>query len=290
MVNLEGKVAIVTGGGRGLGRVEALQLAELGAAVVINEWGGTAQSRACAREVVEEIERRGGRATEVFGDCAGEDTAASLLRTALDRYGDLHILVNNAGFCRDRMLFNLPQEDFDAVVRVHLRGHFVNMQAACRYWREKSKAEGAPVYGRLISTASESFMIAPPTQPNYAAAKAGIVALTGAAAKTMAKYGVTANSICPRARTDMTGHSATFAAPEDGGFDTYAPEHVAPLVGYLASPAAAHLSDQVFVVWGRQISLVEPARIGREFAAECAWTPDSVAAQLADCVANLQTA
>jgi 3-oxoacyl-[acyl-carrier protein] reductase len=200
-----------------------------------------------------------------------------MIQTAIDTFGDLNILVNNAGFCRDRMIFTMSEEEFDSVIRVHLKGHFCGIRHATEYWRGKGKAEGS-VYGRIISTASEAFIFASVGQPNYAAAKAGIVAMTGSAAQAMAKYGVTANTFMPRARTQMTMTGPTaviFQKPEDG-FDNFAPENAAPLVGYLASPAAGNISGNVFVVWGQQIAVVERPGRSAEFNNEGAWDYKSV--------------
>jgi NAD(P)-dependent dehydrogenase (short-subunit alcohol dehydrogenase family) len=175
-------------------------------------------------------------------------------------------MVNNAGFCRDKTLFGMSDEEFDSVVRVHLRGHFVNMRNATKYWRGKAKA-GEQVYGRLISTGSEAAIFASAGQANYGPAKAGIVAMTMGAAQLMIKYGVTCNVIMPRARTDMTNAGLTaelFAAPEQG-FDAFNPENVAPLVGYLASPEAGHISGEVMVVWGQQVDIIQRPSFGPRF-------------------------
>jgi 3-oxoacyl-[acyl-carrier protein] reductase len=283
---LAGKVAVVTGAARGLGRAEALELARLGARVVVNDLGvagdGSGRDESAARAVVDEIAAQGGDAVPHFGDVAAWDDARALVATAIERFGDLHILVNNAGFLRDRMLFNMSEDEFDSVIRVHLKGHFCTMRFASEHWRNQAKATGSPVYGRIINTSSEAFIFGSPGQPNYAAAKAGIVALTMSAAQVLERYGVTANAIMPRARTRMndTGTlAAMFAKPEDG-FDTYAPENVAPLVGFLASPAAARVSGYVLVVYAKQITLVGAPRLDPSFESPEAWTFDSVGATL----------
>lgn len=284
MSELDGKVAIITGGGAGLGREHALLLAKMGARVVINDLGGSPAGEEPARQTVEEIKAAGGEATAYFGDCADWGVTEGLLKTAVDTYGDLNILVNNAGFCKDAMLFNMTEQEFDSVVRVHLKGHFCNMRHAAKYWRDKSKADGAPVYGRMISTSSEAFLFGSVGQPNYASAKAGIVAITMGAAQALFKAGVTANVICPRARTAMTSTgpiAAMFEKPESG-FDYFAPEHISPLVGYLASPRAANVSGEVFVVWGKQISVVQRPTVGPNFDSKEAWTVDGVADHLGD--------
>ncbi|MBP9712499.1 MAG: SDR family NAD(P)-dependent oxidoreductase [Sterolibacterium sp.] len=284
MSELDGKVAIITGGGAGLGREHALCLAKMGARVVINDLGGSPAGEEPARKTVEDIKAAGGQAVAHFGDCADWGKTEELFKTAINTFGDLNILVNNAGFCRDAMLFNMNEQDFDAVVRVHLKGHFCNMRHAAKYWRDKAKADNAPVYGRLISTSSEAFLFGSVGQPNYAAAKAGIVAMTMGAAQALFKSGVTANVICPRARTAMTSTgpiAAMFEKPE-AGFDYFAPEHISPLVGYLASPRAAQVSGEVFVVWGKQISVVQRPTVGPNFDSADAWSVDGVAQHLGD--------
>ena len=207
MGDLTGKVAVITGAGRGLGREEAIQLAKQGARVVINDIG-LPDAIEAAQSAVEEIKSFGGEAMAVYGDCADSADAENLLKTTLDSYGDMNIMINNAGFCRDKTIFGMSDEEFDSVVRVHLRGHFVNMRNATKYWREKAKA-GDEVYGRLISTSSEAALYGSAGQPNYAAAKAGIVAMTMGAAQLLIKYGITANVIMPRALTDMTAGGQT---------------------------------------------------------------------------------
>jgi NAD(P)-dependent dehydrogenase (short-subunit alcohol dehydrogenase family) len=257
MGDLTGKVAIITGAGRGLGREEALQLAQQGARIVISDID-LPNAREAAHATAEEIQQMGGEAIVVLGDCADTNDAANLFKTALDTWGDVNILVNNAGFCRDQTIFGMDDEQFDSVVRVHLRGHFVNMRNATKYWRGKAKG-GDPVYGRLISTSSEAAIFGSAGQANYGPAKAGIVAMTMGAAQLMIKYGVTCNVIMPRARTDMTNTGATaeiFAAPDEG-FDAFNPENVAPLVGYLCSPEAGNISGEVMVVWGGRVNIVQ---------------------------------
>lgn len=258
MGDLTGKVAVITGAGRGLGREEAIQLARQGARVVINDINRP-EAEEAAHSAVEEIKGFGGEATAVFGDCADSNDAENLLRTTLDTYGDLNIMVNNAGFCRDKTIFGMSDDEFDSVVRVHLRGHFVNMRNVTAYWRGKAKA-GEEVYGRLISTSSEAAIYGSAGQPNYAAAKAGIIAMSMGAAQLLIKYGITCNVIMPRALTDMTSSGQTaemFQPPADGGFHAFDPGNVAPLVGYLASPEADKISGEVMVVWGNEVSILQ---------------------------------
>ncbi|MGP4049304.1 3-oxoacyl-ACP reductase [Streptomyces sp. 2A115] len=268
---LEGRSAIVTGAGRGLGRAEALELARLGAAVVVNDFGQPGRdgsgdaSAAPAEQVAAEIRTAGGRAVAHTGDVADHQQARELVELAVAEFGQLDILVNNAGILRDRMVFSMSEDEWDSVIRVHLKGHFNTTHFASAHWRARSKAAGTPVYGRIVNTSSEAFLAGSAGQPNYAAAKGGIVGLTTSTALALAKYGVTANVICPRARTRMTAD--VFAGQEgpEGRLDPLAPEHVAPLVGYLASPAAAHVNGQLLVVHGGMVAVVERPRVAAKF-------------------------
>ena len=270
---LDGKVAIVTGAGRGLGREEVLDLAAHGARVVINEVDRP-DAKAAAHATAEQIIDMGGEALVVLGDCADSADAGALMTKTLAEYGDMNIMVNNAGFLRDKTIFGMSDDEFDSVVRVHLRGHFVNMRNATQHWRNQAKASaesGNTPYGRLISTSSEAVLYGSAGQPNYAAAKAGIIAMTMGAAQLMQRYGVTCNVIMPRAETDMTNSGPTaamFAAP-DSGFHHFDPANVAPLVSYLASPEAAHISGEAFIVWGNQVNVLQrptvlPAHVNPE--------------------------
>jgi NAD(P)-dependent dehydrogenase (short-subunit alcohol dehydrogenase family) len=274
-LTLTGRVAIVTGAGNGLGRAESLALAGAGARVVLNDLPGDA-----VQEVAAEIRAAGGQAVVAAGDVGQWPTGERLVATALREYGRLDILVNNAGVLRDRMIFTMSAEEWDTVIRVHLRGHFVTTRFATAYWREASKQAGGPVYGRIVNTSSEAFLLGSAGQPNYAAAKAGIAALTVTTARSCARYGVRANAICPRARTAMT---AGLMGPPPGGLDPLAPEHVGPLVVYLASPAAETINGEVFVVHGGVAAVMEPPRIRATFQAGSAdgmWTLASVHAAL----------
>jgi 3-oxoacyl-[acyl-carrier protein] reductase len=218
------------------------------------------------------------------GDVGEWSAGQRMLACALDAFGGLDILVNNAGLVRDRMIFTMSEQEWDLVLRVHLRGHFVTTRLATAYWREASKQAGGPIYARIVNTSSEAFLLGSAGQPNYAAAKAGITALTVTTARSCARYGVRANAICPRARTSMTAE--LMGAPPDGPVDPLAPEHVAPLVTYLASPAAAAINGEVFVVHGGVAAVMEPPTIRATFlaaehgSADGMWTLDSVSRAL----------
>ena len=265
-LSLEGRVAVVTGAGAGLGRAEAEALAAAGAHVVLNDLPGAAE------EAAESIRATGGEATVVPGDVGERSTADALLAATAEKLGRLDIVVNNAGVTRDRMLFNMSDEEWDQVIRIHLRGHFLLSRNAASHWRSVAKQTEAPTYGRLVNTASEAFLSGSPGQPNYAAAKAGIAALTLSEARGLSRLGVTANAICPRARTAMT--AGVFGESDGSGADVdpLSPAHVAPLVAYLASPAAARINGQVFVVYGGMVALLAAPVVEQRFdAAGATW-------------------
>ncbi|MEU0894000.1 SDR family oxidoreductase [Streptomyces massasporeus] len=272
-----GRVVVVTGAGRGLGRAHALAFAAEGARLVVNDLGvgldGTPEPDGPATRVVEEIRAAGGEAVAHGGDIATAEGAASLVRTALETYGRLDTLVNNAGFLRDRMLVNLDEDDFDAVVRVHLKGHFLPLRHAAAHWRSEAKAGRRPE-ARIINTSSGAGLLGSVGQGNYSAAKAAIVALTLVAAAELRRYGVQVNAIAPAARTRMTERTFadTMTAP-DSGFDAMAPENVSPLVVWLGSPASAGVTGRVFEAEGGRITVMEGWRPGPSTDRDGRWTP-----------------
>ncbi|WP_198966442.1 3-oxoacyl-ACP reductase [Mycobacterium shottsii] len=279
VTDLSGRVAVVTGAAAGLGRAEAVGLARLGATVVVND----IDSALDASDVIDEISAVGAKAIAVAGDISQRATADELIATA-DGLGGLDVVVNNAGITRDRMLFNMTDEDWDQVIAVHLRGHFLLTRNAATYWRQKAKAAGGSIFGRLVNTSSEAGLVGPVGQANYGAAKAGITALTLSAARALGRYGVCANAICPRARTAMTAD--VFGAAPDvaaGEIDPLSPEHVVTLVQFLASPAAAAVNGQLFIVYGPQVTLVAAPTAERKFSADGpAWEPDQLTNTLHD--------
>ncbi|UNS98917.1 SDR family oxidoreductase [Streptomyces tubbatahanensis] len=258
----EGRVVVVTGAGRGLGRAHALAFARAGARVVVNDLGvaldGETGAETPAAQVAAEIRAEGGEAAVSTDDVADSAGAASLVRTALDHFGRLDTLVNNAGFLRDRMLVNLDEDDWDAVVRVHLKGHFLPMKHAAAYWRAETKAGRTP-QARVVNTSSGAGLLGAVGQGNYTAAKAGIAALTLVAAAEFGRYGAQVNAVAPAARTRMTeqAFAEDMAAPTDGAFDAMAPENVSPLVVYLGSAASAGVTGRVFEAEGGRITVMD---------------------------------
>jgi len=295
---LDGKIAIVTGAGRGIGRGEARLLAAEGAQVVVNDVGAAPEGEGTdatpAQAVVDEIVADGGRAVANADDIASWDGAERLVAQAVDTFGRLDILVNNAGILRDSMSFNMDEAAWDSVIRVHLKGHFAPCHFAARHWRARGKAGEADLRGRIINTASESGLFGNAGQANYAAAKSGIVSMTVVLARELAKYGVTANAIAPRARTRLTatvGGADSFMAPKEGEYDPWDPDNIAPTVGFLASDAAADISGQVFVVWGARVYLMAPWQLAATLdRGDARWTVDELIAQKDDLFADRSSA
>ncbi|HEY8215890.1 MAG TPA: SDR family NAD(P)-dependent oxidoreductase, partial [Acidimicrobiia bacterium] len=248
MGELDGKVAIVTGAGRGLGRAHARALAAGGASVVVNNRSGDV-----ADAVVAEIASSGGRAVAHTGDVADWATAEELVATALDAFGDVHVLVNNAGLTRDRMSFKMTEDEWDEVVRVNLKGHFAPARFTAAHWREAGSAEGR----RIVNTASEGGLFPAQGHANYSASKAGVVGLTLELAAELVRYGATVNAVAMRARTRMTEKVDMFAKPESGP-DPYDPAHAANLVRWLCGPDAGDVTGQVLLVIGRRVGVVGP--------------------------------
>jgi NAD(P)-dependent dehydrogenase (short-subunit alcohol dehydrogenase family) len=287
----EGRVVIVTGAGRGIGRGHALEFARQGAKVVVNDLGaeadGQGSSEGPAGEVVDAIRAMGGEAIANGEDVADWEGSGRLVKGALDTWGRLDVMVNNAGFLRDRMFASGSVEEWDAVIRVHLRGHFCTSRHAAGYWRGQVKA-GNPVDARIINTSSGAGLQGSVGQSTYSAAKAGIAALTLVQAAEMGRYGVTANAIAPAARTRMTEaiFAETMQKPEDGSFDEMAPENVAPLVVWLGSPESKDVTGRVFEVEAGRISVADGWRKGPEVDKGARWEPDEVGAAVKDLLAK----
>ncbi len=255
----EGRVAIVTGAGRGIGREHALLLAHQGAKVVVNDLGGAMDGEGSdltpAQSVVEEIKAMGGEAIANGDDISDWDGAERMVQSAIDTFGGLDILINNAGILRDRMLTNMTEAEWDAVIKVHLKGTFAPARHAASYWRDRSKA-GETNVGRIINTSSPSGIYGNVGQTNYGAAKAGIASFTIIAAKELGRYGVTVNCIAPAALTRLTENLGMGQAPEEIK-EQMSPAHIAPVVSWLASPESSHVTGRIFDVSGRMLSVSE---------------------------------
>ena len=284
----DGRVVIVTGAGRGLGRAHALEFARQGAKVVVNDLGvgldGRDGSTAPAQEVVTEIVKAGGEAVADHHDIASWDGAAALVQAAVDAFGKLDVLVNNAGFLRDRMLVNLSEQDWDDVVRVHLKGHFLMLRHAGAHWRDQYKF-GNLNDARVVNTSSGAGLLGSVGQGNYAAAKAGIAALTIQAAAELGRYGVTVNAIAPAARTRMTeGAFSDMMARPDAGFDAMAPENVSPLVVWLGSDRSRAVTGRVFEVEGGRVGVADGWQHGPVADKGARWEPEELDAVVADLI------
>jgi NAD(P)-dependent dehydrogenase (short-subunit alcohol dehydrogenase family) len=275
---LEGKVAIVTGSGRGIGREHALALARAGAKVVVNDLGGSLGGEGAdatpAQEVVAEIEALGSEAVADGENVADFEAARRLVAHAVDAFGRLDILVNNAGILRDRMLVNMEESEWDAVIAVHLKGHFAPTRHAAAHWRDRAKA-GEDVRARVINTSSPSGVFGNVGQANYGAAKAGIAAFTMIAAQELGRYGVTVNCIAPNARTRMT-ESAFDLPDDDGGFDPLAPVNNTPIVVALCADAAQGITGQVFHIFGGAVNMLQSWSPGELFARDDGWDAEEL--------------
>lgn len=281
----EGRVAIVTGAGQGIGRAHALAFAAEGAHVVVNDFDTNS-----AHAVADEIVAAGGKAVPVVSDVADWDAGKDMIAGAVDTFGGLDIIVNNAGFVRDRMLVAMSEDEWDAVVRVHLKGHFVTLHHAAAYWRGESKA-GRERTARIINTSSGAGLFGSVGQGNYVAAKAGITALTIQAAAELAGYGVTANAIAPSARTQMTmgageAMAAQMAAPADGSFDAMDPANISPLVVWLGSPESGGVTGRVFEVEGGKVTVIDAFQRSAEQDKGSRWVPGELGAVVEELLAK----
>ena len=271
---LEGRVAIITGAGGGLGAAHARVFASEGCAVVVNDINQEA-----AQAMVDEITAAGGRAAVNASDITNYNDSLNAVTQAIEAFGDLHIVLNNAGINRDRMFASMTEEEWDAVMAVHLKGHFCISSHAVHYWRGRSK-EGAQVDARIINTTSGAGLQGSIGQSNYAAAKAGIAALTLNQAAELGRYGITANAVAPSARTAMTSAvpemAARMAKPEDGSFDHFAPENVSNLLAWLASPAGSEVTGRVFEAEGGRICICDGWRTTEGVDRGAAWAPAEI--------------
>ena len=280
---LEGKVAIVTGAGRGIGREHALALADAGAKVVVNDLGGSLSGQGSderpAEEVANEIRARGGEAAADYENVADFAAAERMVQHAIEAFGRLDILINNAGILRDRMLVNMTEEEWDAVINVHLKGHFAPTRHAAAYWREQSKA-GETVRARVINTSSPSGVFGNVGQANYGSAKGAIASFTLIAAQELARYGVTVNCLAPNARTRMTEETfGELAAPEEG-FDPLDPANIAPIVVALCADDAQEITGQCFFLFGGAVNMLRPWDAGELIATDGRWDAADFLAKL----------
>jgi NAD(P)-dependent dehydrogenase (short-subunit alcohol dehydrogenase family) len=285
MALLDGKVAIVTGAGRGIGREHALALAKEGAKVVVNDLGGSTagegQDATPAQSVADEIKALGGEATANYDNVADFQGAGNMVKQAVGDFGRLDILINNAGILRDRMLVSMTEDEWDAVIAVHLKGHFAPTQHAASYWREQSKA-GNQINGRVINTSSPSGVFGNVGQSNYGAAKAGIAAMTIILAQELGRYGVTVNCLAPNARTRMTENIfAGMDAPE-GGYDPLDPANISPVVVALCSDAAQSITGQCFFIYGGSVNVLKPWDSGTLIKKDDYWQPEELLGKLTE--------
>jgi len=290
----DGRVVIVTGSGRGLGRAHALAFAQAGAKVVVNDLGvaqdGSDPSDTPAQQVVDEIVAAGGEAITSSHDVADWDAAGEMVQSAIDAFGGLDVVVNNAGIVRDRMFVNSEQAEWEAVLRVHVMGHAAPARHAAAYWRARSKA-GEPVDARIINTSSGAGLMGSIAQAAYSAAKGAIASLTLVQAAELGRIGVTANALAPAARTRMTEEAFAdmMAEVADGAFDAMDPANVSPLVVWLGSAESAGVTGRVFEVEGGIIGIAEGFRHGPRFDKGARWEPEEVGAVVADLLSEAAT-
>lgn len=289
-----GRAVIITGAGRGIGRAHALAFAAQGASVLVNDVGvaldGSGAEAGPAQQVVDEIRAMGGHAVANTDDVADWAGAEHLIEVAVAELGRLDVLVNNAGFLRDRMLANLSEQEWDSVIRVHLKGHFAPLRHAASYWRAESKLGRQPD-ARIINTSSGAGLLGSVGQGNYSAAKAGIAALTVVAAAEMGRYGITVNAIAPAARTRMTEGAFTDAmAKPEHGFDAMAPQNVSPLVVWLGSPQSAHVTGRMFEVEGGKISVADGWQHGPQADKGARWEPAELGPVVTDLLSKAPAA
>jgi len=285
----QGRVVIVTGAGRGIGREHALEFARQGAQVVVNDLGagldGSSTAESPADDVVAEIQAMGGEAFANGADVADFEATGALVAQTIETFGGLDIVVNNAGFLRDRMFVGISEEEWDSVIRVHLKGHFCISRHAAGYWREESKVGRQP-NARIINTSSGAGLQGSVGQSTYSAAKAGIAALTLVQAAELSRYGVTSNSIAPAARTRMTEKifADTMAKPEEGVFDAAAPENISPVVVWLGSAESGDVTGTCFEIEGGKISVADGWRAGPQVDSGMRWDPEDVGAAVRDLI------
>jgi NAD(P)-dependent dehydrogenase (short-subunit alcohol dehydrogenase family) len=287
---LDGRVAIITGAGRGLGREHALLFASEGAQVVVNDLGGDQAGGGAdatpAQQTVDDIRAMGGEAVVNGENVADWEGARRLVEQAIDTFGDLHILINNAGILRDRVVVNMTEDEWDSVVRVHLKGHFAPTHFAANFWRDQTKS-GREINAAIVNTTSTSGLFSNPGQANYDAAKSGIATLTQVLAKELVRYGVRANAIAPGARTRLTlstpGLGEAIGEPDDGSFDEWSPANVSPFVAYLCT-ADCTITGETFVVRGGSVQRVQTWTRAEEIEKDGRWTIDELAARAKELV------
>ncbi len=283
MGSLDGKVAIITGAGRGIGREHALALAEAGAKVVVNDIGGSSagegEDKSPAQSVADEISAAGGEATANYDNVADFQGAENMVKQAISDFGRLDILINNAGIIRDRMLVNLSEEEWDAVINVHLKGHYAPTRHAAAYWREQSKA-GNQINGRVINTSSPSGVFGNVGQTNYGAAKAGIAAFTIISALELGRYGVTVNCLAPNARTRLTEQTFGDISAAEGEFDAMDPANIAPVIVALCSDDAQDITGQCLFVYGGVVNVLKPWSEGTLLQKDEKWDAAELLAKL----------